>query len=87
VAGCCEYDNEPSCSVKYGDFLESLIRLASQEGFCPTKLDIRHLVQLTMCSGQTVGVRNEELDFNFSRSRSCYFSKCSEQCCGPTGLQ
>jgi hypothetical protein len=64
VAGCCENDNEPSGSVKYGDFLESLIRLASQEGFCPTKLVIRHLVQLTECSGQSVGVRNEQLEFD-----------------------
>jgi len=65
VAGCCEHDNEPLGSIKYGDFLESLIRLASQEGFCSTKLIVRHLVQLTVFSGQSVGMRNEELDFDF----------------------
>ena len=31
MASCCEYDNEPSGYIKCGDFLESLIRLASQE--------------------------------------------------------
>jgi hypothetical protein len=67
VAGCCERDNEPSGSIKYGEFRESLIRLASQEGFCPIKLAIRHLVQLTVCSGQSVGMRNEELEFNFGQ--------------------
>jgi hypothetical protein len=65
VAGCCEHDNEPSGSIKYGASLESLIRLASQEGFCPIKLVIRHLVQLTVCSGLSVGMRNEELEFDF----------------------
>ena len=67
MAGCCEHDNVPSGSIKYGDFLESLIRLASQEGFCPMKLVLRHLVQLTVCSGQSVGVRNEELGFDIGQ--------------------
>jgi len=65
VAGCCEHDNELSGSIKCGDFLESLIRLASQEEFCPMKLVIRHLLQLTVCSDQSVGMRNKELKFNF----------------------
>jgi len=29
------------------------------------KLTVRHLVQLTVCSGQSVGMRNEEFDFDF----------------------
>ena len=65
MGGCCEHDNEPSVSIKYGDFLESLIRSASQEGFCPMKLIIRYLVELNVCSGQSMGMRNEELDFDF----------------------
>lgn len=75
VAGCCKLDNEPSHSIKYGDILESLIRLASQQGFCPMKLVIRNLVQLTVCSGQTVGVRNEELEFYFRQKRELLLFK------------
>jgi hypothetical protein len=73
VGGCCEHDNEPSRAIKYGDFLEALIRVASQEGFCPTKLVVRHLMQLTVCSGQSVGVRNEELKFDFRQKQELLF--------------
>jgi hypothetical protein len=35
VAGSCEHDNEPSCSIKCGEFLDCLsVLIASQEGLC-----------------------------------------------------
>ena len=35
MAGACEYGNEPSGSIKCGEFLELLQnQLASQEGLC-----------------------------------------------------
>ena len=36
MAGCCEYGDEPSGSIKCGEFLEDV--LASQEGLCPVEL-------------------------------------------------
>jgi hypothetical protein len=39
VAGCCEHDDEPSGSIKCGEFLDYLsVLLASQEGFCSMEL-------------------------------------------------
>jgi hypothetical protein len=39
AAGSCEYGNEPSVSIKGGEFLDYLIvLLASQEGLCSMKL-------------------------------------------------
>jgi len=34
VADPCDYGNEPSGSVKSGEFLDSLCDLVSQEGLC-----------------------------------------------------
>ena len=35
MAGTCEYGDEPSGSIKYGEFLDWLQnQLASQEGLC-----------------------------------------------------
>jgi len=38
VAGCCKCGNEPSGSIKSGEFLEDL--LASQEGLCSMELNL-----------------------------------------------
>jgi hypothetical protein len=39
VAGSCKHGNEPSGSIKCGEFLDSLsVLLASQEGLCSMKL-------------------------------------------------
>jgi hypothetical protein len=39
VAGSCEHGNEPSCSIKFGEFLDYLSVLsASQEGLCSMEL-------------------------------------------------
>jgi hypothetical protein len=38
VVGSCEHGNEPSDSIKYGEFLDYLkVLLASQEGLCSTE--------------------------------------------------
>jgi hypothetical protein len=35
VAGSCEHGNEPSSSIKFGEFLDELsVLLVSQEGLC-----------------------------------------------------
>jgi hypothetical protein len=40
VAGSCEHGNEPSGSIKCGEFLEQLsVLLVSQEGLCSMELD------------------------------------------------
>jgi hypothetical protein len=39
VAGSCEHGNEPSGSIKCGEFLDYLsVLLASQEGLCSMEL-------------------------------------------------
>jgi hypothetical protein len=39
VVGSCEHGNEPSCSIKCGEFLDYLsVLLASQEGLCSMEL-------------------------------------------------
>jgi hypothetical protein len=39
VAGSCEHGNEPSGSIKFGEFLDYLsLLLASQEGLCSMEL-------------------------------------------------
>jgi hypothetical protein len=39
VAGSCEHGDEPSGSIKYGEFLYWLsVLLASQEGLCSMEL-------------------------------------------------
>jgi hypothetical protein len=39
MEGSCERDNDPSGSIKYGEFLEQLsLQLASQDGFCCMEL-------------------------------------------------
>jgi hypothetical protein len=39
VAGSCEHGNEPSGSIKFGEFLDYLsVPLASQEGLCSMEL-------------------------------------------------
>jgi hypothetical protein len=39
VAGCCEHGNEPSVSIKCGEFLDWLsILVTSQEGLCSMEL-------------------------------------------------
>jgi hypothetical protein len=38
VAGSCEHGNEPSGSIKSGNFLLAERLLSSQEGLCPMKL-------------------------------------------------
>jgi hypothetical protein len=40
VVGSCEYDNEPSGSIKGGEFLDWLnVLLAFQEGLCSIEED------------------------------------------------
>jgi hypothetical protein len=38
VAGCCEYGNEPSGSIKGEEFLNKLSDLTSREGLCSVEL-------------------------------------------------
>jgi hypothetical protein len=38
VAGCCEHGNEPSGSIKYGEFLDQLSVLVASQGLCSMEL-------------------------------------------------
>jgi hypothetical protein len=42
VAGCCEHGDEPSGSIKCGEFLDYLsVLLASQEELCSMESSVR----------------------------------------------
>jgi hypothetical protein len=51
VAGCCEYGDEPSGSIKCGEFLDWLsVLLASQEGLFSMELVSWHGYLNLICS-------------------------------------
>jgi hypothetical protein len=70
VAGSCEHGNEPSASIKCGEFLDWLsVLLASQEGLCSMELVswyVKHVDFVICFQNQSIyiflkkSIKNEE---------------------------